>query len=141
MVRLTPKLSNQAVVLLAILLFNFPVLGTALSIAGVNPIALAYVFIAVNCFGYFYFHLFNMTETARRVKILSGIHTSRVKRISDLAAFYSTEKALEVRLERLEKLSQIKRLESGNYVLHHRLLYYVSLLIVSVRNLLGFQKS
>jgi hypothetical protein len=139
MVVFNSNLSNQAVVLATLLIFNVPVLGLAWVIVGADVTALAYVFVAVNCFGYFYFHLFNMTETARRIKILCGIHTARVKRLSDLKAYYSTEKALELRLERLEKLSQIRRLDNGTYLLHGRLLYYASLCLTFFRRLLGFE--
>src|SRR5437899_1403749 len=79
--QIRPKMSNQAVILLSILLFNVPLLGLAWAITGPDPIALLYIVTTVNCFAYFYFHLFNMTETARRIKVLTGIFTSRVKHL------------------------------------------------------------
>ena len=84
--------------------------------------------------------MFNMTETARRIKVLLGIHSSKVKKLGDLARYYDTGQALEVRLLRLEKISQIKRLENGTYVLRRRLLYAVSFLIPIFRRLFGFSE-
>src|SRR5947209_6456810 len=107
-VQINPKMSNQAVILLSIFLFNIPLLGMAWTITGPDLIALLYIITTVNCFAYCYFHLFNMTETARRIKVLTGIYTSKVKYVEDLAGYYDTEKALDLRLQRLEKLSQIR---------------------------------
>ena len=138
MAKVNTRLSNQAVAVLSILLFNLPAFGLAWELSGSDLMTLAYIMITINCFAYFYFHLFNMTETARRIKVLTGIYTAKVTRLDDLGGYYDTEKALELRLRRLEKLSQIRRLENGNYVLNKRLLYSVSFLIPLFRRLLKF---
>src|SRR6266496_3420678 len=111
------KMSNQAVAVMAVGLFNVPLIGVAWAIVGFNPVGLLYIILTVNCIGYSYFTLFNMSETARRIKVLLGIRSGKVKKLGDLTQYYSTEQALEVRLIRLEKISQIKRLENGNYVI------------------------
>src|SRR5205085_5433876 len=125
-------------IVVAIVLFNHPLIGSAWAITGPDPVGLLYIVITVNCIAYFYFTLFNMSETARRIKVLLGIHSSKVKKLGDLAGYYDTDQALEVRLLRLEKLSQVKRLANGNYVIHSHLLYYVSFLVPFFRRLLGF---
>jgi hypothetical protein len=132
------KMSNQAVAVLAVALFNVPLFIVALCVIGPDFVALLYLLVAVNSVGYSYFTLFNMSETARRIKVLLGIRSQRVKRLSDLSQYYSTEQALEVRLQRLEKISQITRMENGNYMIRNRLMYCVSYLIPAFRTLLGF---
>ena len=132
------KMSNQAVAVTAIGLFNVPLIAAAWAIVGPDSVGLFYIVFTVNCIAYSYFTLFNMSETARRIKVLLGIRSEKVKRLGDLTQYYSTEQALEVRLLRLEKISQITRLENGNYVIRNPLLYYVSFLIPIFRKLLGF---
>ena len=134
-----PEIGNQTVILIAILLFNLPLIGSACAIMGRDLVGQLYVILTANCFAYCYFHLFNMSETARRIKVLVGIHSSKVKTLGDLAGYYDTGNALELRLSRLEKISQLKRLKNGNYAIQNALLYYVAFLIPLFRRLLGFR--
>ena len=81
-----------------------------------------------------------MSETARRIKLLVGIRTGRVKTIKDIGIFYNTKGILDNRLKRLEQLSQIYRDASGAYFVKKRLLFNVSLLVNMWRKLLGFDR-
>jgi len=63
-----------------------------------------YVFIATSCSFYAYFHFFNMSETARRIRILIGIYEYQIK--NDTNAFeentrYFNDNIIEQRIKRL----------------------------------------
>lgn len=79
--------------------------------------ALAYALLA-----YSYFHLFNMGETARRVRILIELREHGNISVEELKAFYDAGAILDRRLERLVALGQV-RLEGGSVVLDSRRLY------------------
>ncbi len=81
--------------------------------------------ITYNALAYSFFHVFNMSDTARRIKILSEIRAAGSLRTSELRSSYSSEEMLENRIERLLYSGQIKRSGSG-YVLGSRLLYYAA---------------
>ncbi|HNR86841.1 MAG TPA: hypothetical protein PKM65_00705 [Spirochaetota bacterium] len=132
--------SNQKLTLYCIIAFNAPILACARLIAGpVDPVhTLAYAFMTYNGFAYCYFHFFNMSETARRIRILVGVKGGNITVMQDLEKFYDYESTLSVRLKRLEQLSQIKQ-SGGAYSLDGSLLYRVSGLVVFFRKLLGFE--
>lgn len=84
-----------------------------------------FALIVYSALAYSYFHVFNMSETARRIKILREIHLAgRISR-EELARGYNANEMIKARLERLERLGQI-RLTGGRYVLAGRLFYMIS---------------
>ncbi len=134
------KISNQALVVLCILLFFLPVLAAAwLVLQGGRNDPLSYIYVALVyfSFAYFYFHIFNMSETARRIKILMGIQSSKIRSLKDIPAYYDIDNALTIRLKRLIQLGQIRK-KGVTYSLKGRVLYYVSFLIPVFRFLLAF---
>ena len=139
---LKTKTSNQKQLIECILLFNLPMLYSCYLIFGFSAGAIGfylYELIVYNSFAYFYFHFFNMSETARRIKILVSIYNKKIRGPKDFKAFYDTDKALSIRLKRLEQLGQLKK-KGAVYMIKGRLLYYVSFLIPVFRSLLGFKE-
>lgn len=122
-------ISSQVVVLACALLGNLPfgalvwfvylrkVSTTEELIAGIIYTLLIYNALAYSCF-----HVFNMSDTARRIKILNEIHGLGKVKISELKSSYSAAGMLANRIDRLLDSRQISR--SGNgYVLNSHLLY------------------
>lgn len=60
-----------------------------------------------------YFHFFNMSETARRIKLLEKVGSGKFQ---SEPGVYTPEALVHIRLERLGSLGRI-RLESGRYFL------------------------
>ena len=96
----------------------------------------SYALIAYNLIGYTYFHIFNMSETARRVFILYGIYSLGSLTKSDIEKIYPIGNMVAIRVERLLGLGQIRK-ESGAYLLDGRLLYYAAVLIAFWSRLIG----
>jgi hypothetical protein len=68
-----------------------------------------YSLIVYNALAYSYFHVFNMGETSRRIRVLSEIYTSRQLKTSEIASVYGANDILNLRLERLLSMKQVKR--------------------------------
>lgn len=99
--------------------------------------AVIYSLIVYNALAYSYFHVFNMSETARRIRILYEIYISKQLKVSDMAPLYNANDMLNSRLERLLLTRQIK-LSHDNYLLDHRLLYYAARIVAWWGCVLGF---
>jgi len=78
-----------------------------------------------NALAYSTFHIFNMSDTARRIKILNMIKASGTLRVSDLRSSYGSGEMLANRIERLLSSGQIRKSGSG-YVLNSHFLYYAA---------------
>jgi hypothetical protein len=130
--------SNQKLAFYAAVVLNLPVLVAAKFIPGIDWSAYIYIFITVNSLSFFYFQIFNMSETARRIKVLIGIRSGKVGSLGDLDRYYDTSSALEIRLERLEELSQVIKLPDGKYVIKGHFLYLGSYIIPVFRKILGY---
>jgi hypothetical protein len=72
--------------------------------------------------GYAYFHVFNMSETARRIRILIEILQHGALPADALRDDYSPERMIRVRLDRLLKMRQIRRQADGLYRIDRKLL-------------------
>lgn len=81
-----------------------------------------YAFIVYGALAYAYFHLFNMSETARRIKILSILHREGAMDKGRFAVGYGAQDMLSARLERLRSAGQIRE-TGGRYVLEGKALY------------------
>ena len=64
---------------------------------------------------YVYFHVFNMSETARRIRILAQGHRSGKVVKDEMVQDYSPEQMIDLRVERLEALGEIS-LRDGRYL-------------------------
>lgn len=98
--------------------------------------ALVYCFLVYGTLAYCYFHFFNMSETARRIKIITEIHRGGSISEQDLMAKYRTTDVITTRLDRLVALNQLNY-EDGYYSLKGRTLYWAGTAIFFWRRLLG----
>lgn len=127
--------SAQLVCMASIALCNIPVaaITVILAFTGVDgPIefvlAFFYSLIVFNALGYSYFHVFNMSETARRVRLLIELAASGPIGKEGLFSIYSEQAMFDVRIVRLKSLGQIKEI-NGRYVLGHRFLYIAAQIV------------
>jgi hypothetical protein len=84
-----------------------------------------YAALTYSLLAYSYFHIFNMGETARRVRILSELRERGELSAGELKSLYNAASILDRRMERLVALGQV-RLEGGRVVLKSRKLYRVA---------------
>lgn len=87
-----------------------------------------YALLAYALLAYSYFHLFNMGETARRVRILIELREHGNISVEELKSFYDAVAILDRRIERLVALGQV-RLEGGRIVLSSRRLYWAAVVM------------
>lgn len=81
-----------------------------------------YGVIIYTALAYVYFHLFNMSETARRIKILALLSRYGASDPDRLGGGYGAGEMLEARLERLRSTGQIREAD-GRYMLYGKALY------------------
>lgn len=99
-----------------------------------------YAFIAYNTLAYTYFHLFNMSETARRIKILYEIDRAGVQSKEAIPRNYGITEMLSVRLKRLVDIGQLE-FKGDRYTLKGKILYLAAWIVMMWGKLLGFQTS
>jgi hypothetical protein len=87
--------------------------------------ALLYSFMVYVVLAYSYFHIFNMSETARRIRILYDVHRAGSLDVEAACWSYDKQSLLRVRIERLVSLRQIER-EGACYKLRGRVLLYAA---------------
>jgi hypothetical protein len=125
------KSSPQLLLVRLILVFNVPVLAATWLIArheGRDALETAYMlvfaFLVFNGVAYAYFHFFNMSETARRIRMLLQIRHAGADglRVQDLERAYSPRDMIEARLDRLVKMRQLALGPDGRYRIAGRLL-------------------
>lgn len=106
----------QILLIQLILFFNIVVLAGAGLIAqleardiGQIVCMLVFAFIVFNGVAYAYFHFFNMSETARRIRMLLQVQQSGPTglRVDELERQYSQTDMIESRLDRLVHLNQL----------------------------------
>lgn len=93
-------------------------------------ITILYVLIVYNALGYSYCHIFNMGETARRIRILYELNLAGRFRYDKLADKYGVKNMIDVRLERLIDMRQISK-HKGNFVLESLLLYRIGMVVLN----------
>ena len=87
-------------------------------------------------FMYAYFHLFNMSETARRIKIIVFLAENNEADLVDLEKFYPPEDMIRTRLRRLSKMGAIEECQPGMYFLKGKFLWLVACLFASFRKII-----
>lgn len=97
--------------------------------------ALLYCFIVYTAFAYTYFHLFNMGESARRIRILYEIYLKGALSVSDIETLYRSSEIIRIRLDRLVAMKKL-RYAKGYYSLDGKMLYWAALLVKSWRKIL-----
>lgn len=135
--------SAQLVCMASIALCNIPVAAVTvlLALTGVDgPIefvlAFFYSLMVFNLLGYSYFHVFNMSETARRIRLLTELAASGPIRKEGLSSIYSEQSMFDVRIVRLKSLGQLKEI-NGRYVLGQRPLYLAAQIVNLWARVLG----
>ncbi len=102
--------------------------------------AWAYFMLVYTCIGYSYFHVFNLSETARRVRLLHEILKAGSISSEKLFSLYQTADIVNVRLKRLENMGQLHVLD-GKYQIKGRALLFAAQMIMVWRTLLGFESA
>jgi hypothetical protein len=126
---LRPLLSSQFIAVVScltgfsIVTGSSIVMETNIAFAAVNALLLAH----------FYFHLFNMSETARRIKIVRLFY--RNEDAGAVLGNYSPEELVEQRIERLLILRQVRSVE-GKILPHGKLLILVARVMIAYERLL-----
>lgn len=130
--------SSQLSLFACEILLNIPVLITVYMV-NKSVSSLVYSFIVYNCLGYCYFHVFNMSETARRIKVLLEIDKGNSVNITNLNNSYTADLMIKNRLVRLTELKQVRK-DNDKYILANRVLWISSLINHSFRRILGYEK-
>jgi len=74
-----------------------------------------YMFLLYSFSAYSYFHIFNMSETSRRVRMLTAISLRNLHGIQELENIYDENQMIQTRLDRLVALGQIKEIQKRYY--------------------------
>ncbi len=137
------RIPGQVMVVSCALLGNIPFGGAAyviylqrLSSTEEFISGIIYFLLVYNAIAYSFFHVFNMSETARRIKILSEIRAAGSLEVEGLRSCYSNREMLSNRIERLLASGQIEK-EDTRYVLASPLLYYAARAVSLWGRLLG----
>ena len=102
---------------------------------------LVYLLIIFNGLLYIYFHFYNMSETARRIRLLILIHTgSEFINVDNINNNYDVTSMVKLRLQRLQAMGQISQSE-GKYFVIARLLMIGALALNLWRTLLRIKHS
>lgn len=88
-----------------------------------------YVLITYNILAYSYSHIFNMSETARRIRILYELGIGGSFRYNELIDKYGAKDMFDVRLERLKGMNQIAE-HNGHFVLDSLWLYRIGMVVL-----------
>lgn len=101
--------------------------------AGLNDFSLqecVYLAIVSLGFSYSYFHLFNMSETARRIRMLRWIYLNGgAVAIKSIEAEYSVEHIVKIRIQRLMDTGVLTRTKDGSIKISRGTLYYATQVI------------
>jgi hypothetical protein len=124
--------SPQSMLFWIIVTSNFFYLVTFFICFDENILYLIYFLLTYNLYIYSYFHLFNMSETAQRIKILSLILDNK---ISNLNLVYNTDTIIYNRLARLVKLNWINfNTLNSSYVVKNRLILGIAIFFNLISN-------
>ncbi len=103
------------------------------------PVAATYVAVVYACIAYSYFHLFNMSETARRIRILRELHAAGSLTAEEISRVYSGASVLEARFDRLLATGQLEA-RGDRFVRAGRVLYTAACLVRGWRLVLGLER-
>ena len=99
---------------------------------------MVYCLIVYNTVMYSYFHLFNMSETARRIRILLNVLEHGMLRQEEIGAFYSPRDMVMVRLERLVLMGWLQRNSAGRYLIGSEWALHLAQGFRLMRKIMGF---
>jgi hypothetical protein len=129
------NVSRQKATALLGLALNVPLVAAVLfgGVQGPWPPAdtmwlLVYLLLAYNAVAYAYFHLFNLGETGRRIRMLLEVADGTAPSAD---ASYSAESMVRARLQRLEQMGQARRI-GARWHLHGTLLLRIGKFVRAV---------
>lgn len=129
------KISNQNTAIFCELILNFPVIYI-FYLLNKNFSSIIYAFLVYNSLGYAYFHVFNMSETARRIKILFEIKKNKSLSVENLTQDYQSDFMVKTRLQRLIELNQIKQI-NGKYFIKCKILLFAAIMVNFLKKILN----
>jgi len=129
------KISNQNTMIFCELIMNIPVIYFVYLLNN-NFLAIVYGFIVYNLLGYSYFHVFNISETARRIKILTEIKKNGALSQEELTKYYESDFMVKIRLQRLTELNQIKKI-GEKYFIKGRILLFGAIMVNFLKKVLN----
>lgn len=94
-----------------------------------------YLFSVYILSAYVYFHIFNMSETARRIRILEEIRKIGFVKNDDIARKYSCQDMVSVRLNRLLALGCLRKV-NDKYIAGNKTFPFVAKVVFTLRNFL-----
>lgn len=140
------KFSFISVAVKLALLGNLPMLLTTWFLLSANGTgtyrtlnAMIYVLITYNALAYSYYHMLNMSETGRRIRILHELNREGRLRYGDLTDRYGAENMLDVRLERLMNMNQVEK-KNERFLLKSSVLSQIGMVILGWGFFLGYNR-
>ncbi|MFA7254789.1 MAG: hypothetical protein WC133_01655 [Candidatus Omnitrophota bacterium] len=94
-----------------------------------------YMLLVYAGFSYSYFHIFNMSETARRIKILSDLLIAESLDQPAVKPQLAATEQISLRLERLLALGQVRK-SGDRYFLRNRCLWFAAVILMWFRRVL-----
>jgi len=134
------KFSGQNIIFKLILFFNLLFSIFYVFFLNYSIYIYLYIFIVYNSLFYVYFHFYNMSETARRIKILIMIKLGLINNLNDIEQANQTNLQISNRLERLVGMSQIT-FKNGKYYLKSNLLLTIAIIIDTYRKVLFLNRN
>jgi hypothetical protein len=138
------QIPAQKLALVCIVLGNFP-MGLLVWLLVLRNLDLTsqfwgavYCILTYNAIGHVYFHLFNMTETSIRVRLIREI-AAQEQTIDEVIDRYGPSNSVEVRLQRLQDIGVVKQSDDRFY-LQSQWLFYVGTVCRVWGVLLGFNE-
>jgi hypothetical protein len=135
--RVLRRISRQLVAILACVGGSVPLVIAAALKASAAQIYDTLVFA---CVAYAYFHVFNMSETARRIRILLEVDQRGGIEAAELHRAYSEAEVIDKRLKRMVEMGSLER-HGDRYVIRGRVLYFAARVLDVWRGLLGYHRT
>lgn len=94
-----------------------------------------FIFSVYTLLAYVYFHIFNMSETARRIRILAESRQRGKVTRTEIVREYTCERMVKIRLDRLVALREL-RLKNGRYTMGRGRLLFPARIVFGFRRIL-----
>jgi hypothetical protein len=114
--------------------------GAAVFLAGVHDLgSLVYVGLAFPCIAYSYFHLFNLSETARRIRLIREIDRCGGMTEEEIRRAYTEDDVVDIRLARMSAMGHLVE-RDGRYFGGSPILLFAARVLDGWRNVLGYDR-
>ncbi len=102
--------------------------------------AVLYSLVSYCAIAVMYFHFFNMSETARRIRILYEIHVAGSLPVKAMESLYRSKDIIDIRLQRLVAMKQLRQ-EGRSFSLGRRTVYLGALIVFFWRAVLSLDEN